>query len=278
MMVRLCGNADAAVVEVAGGSCHTWIMKPLSDPTGIDAAAQWDRVDALAAELVAAGADAGLPFVAAQADLGDAAPMADRSGQPYAAMFPWLQAGGEYWNNRRLALESSFLHAARLLAEPIWFADGKLQTWRPTHILDLVDCSRVEADFGITGALMAPAHLPAGQVGAVVWVTTGPIDMKSVFDAHAERMFALAFKFLASHTELVAARQRVTPAQLTRREAQCVRWAAAGKTTAEIGIILSLSVSTVRFHLRNAGDKFGATTRARLIQMATGHGFLGPEA
>ena len=35
---------------------------------------------------------------------------------------------------------------------------------------------------------------------------------------------------------------------------------------------------TVRFHLRNAAEKLGATTRARMIQIATGHGFLGPLA
>ncbi|QNE30894.1 hypothetical protein F1C10_02220 [Sphingomonas sp. NBWT7] len=42
--------------------------------------------------------------------------------------------------------------------------------------------------------------------------------------------------------------------------------------------VLTLSVSTVRFHLRNAAEKLGATTRARMIQIATGHGFLGPDA
>lgn len=47
---------------------------------------------------------------------------------------------------------------------------------------------------------------------------------------------------------------------------------------AEIGTILTLSVSTVRFHLRNAGEKLGATTRARMIQIATGLGYLGPDA
>ncbi|MES2095667.1 MAG: helix-turn-helix transcriptional regulator [Pseudomonadota bacterium] len=254
-------------------------MERRTDRTQIPAeSSEWNRVDALAHELVAAGARAGLPYVAAQADLGDAAPMADRSGRPYASMFPWLENGRDYWRNRRLALESTFLHAARLLAEPIWFGAGRLHTWRPTHILDPIDCARVQEQFGITGALIAPVHLPAGQVGAVVWATTDTIDMAAVFERHAEPMFALAVRFLAAHTELVDARHRVTPAQLTRREAQCVRWAAAGKTTAEIGIILSLSISTVRFHLRNAGEKFGASTRARLIQMATGHGFLGPEA
>ena len=65
---------------------------------------------------------------------------------------------------------------------------------------------------------------------------------------------------------------------LTRREVQCLRWAAAGKTDGEIGIILSLSVSTVRFHLRNAAAKLGATGRAQSIQIAAGLGFVGARA
>ncbi|MGJ3627584.1 hypothetical protein AB5I41_12500 [Sphingomonas sp. MMS24-JH45] len=45
-------------------------------------------VDALADAVVATGAGAGLPYVAAQSDLGDATPMKDRAGQPYAARLP----------------------------------------------------------------------------------------------------------------------------------------------------------------------------------------------
>ena len=73
-------------------------------------------------------------------------------------------------------------------------------------------------------------------------------------------------------------RNATVPQTLTRREVQCLRWAAAGKTDGEIGIILSLSVSTVRFHLRNAAAKLGATGRAQSIQIAAGLGFVGARA
>lgn len=244
---------------------------------GCATAPLWDLVDELARGLVAAGETAGLPFVAAQSDLGDRTPMADRVGQPYAARFPWPAGEEGYWRNRRLALQSIFLHAARLVAEPFWYGDGRLGSWRPTRLLDGVDGRRVAETFNYTGALIAPVHLPGGQVGAVVWVATAPIDMAATFADHAEPLFARATRFLAAHAELTVPRRGV-PAPLSAREVQCVRWAAAGKTNAEIGTILSLSVSTVRFHLRNAGDKLGATTRARVIQLATGLGFLGPDA
>lgn len=238
----------------------------------------WDDVDALAAEVVAAGARVGLPFSAVQSDLGDPAPMADRDGQAYAERMPWIPSADGYWRNRSLALRSSFLHAARIFAEPIWYADGRLGSWRATSLLDAIDCTRVTEEFGFTGALIAPVHLAGGQVGTVLWVATDPVDMAAIFAGCAEPMFTLAFRFLAAHTELTKRRVRSQPGQLSAREAQCVRWAAAGKTNAEIGTILSLSVSTVRFHLRNAAEKLGATTRARMIQIATGHGFLGPHA
>ena len=45
--------------------------------TTMPAALSWDDVDALAREIVAIGAQIGLPFVAAQSNLGDPAPMAD---------------------------------------------------------------------------------------------------------------------------------------------------------------------------------------------------------
>lgn len=248
-----------------------YAMKPTVAPS-------WDDVDALAREVIAVGAGVGLPYVAAQSDIGDAAPMADRNGRAYAEQMPWTASLPQYWRNRSLALRVSFLHAARLFAEPIWYANGTLGSWRPTHVLDAIDCSRVTEDFGFSGALIAPVHLAGGQVGTVVWVATEPVDMETIFADHAEKLFALAFRFLGAHAERTTWRTRHQPGQLSAREAQCVRWAAAGKTNAEIGTILTLSVSTVRFHLRNAAGKLGATTRARMIQIATGHGFVGPHA
>ena len=240
-----------------------------------DTASGWDEIDALAALVVETGRRVGLPSVAAQSDLGDARPMADRDGRAYAERLPWVSSGPRYLQDRSLALRSSFLHAARIFAEPFWYQDGRLGSWRTTRLLDAIDCSSVTQTFGFAGSLIAPVHLPGGQVGAVVWVATEKVEMVPLFEAHGSEMWTLAHRFLAAHSEQVGRGVRPPPVPLSAREAQCVRWAAAGKTNAEIAAILSLSFSTVRFHLRNAGTKLGAATRARLIQLATGLGFLG---
>lgn len=240
----------------------------------------WAEMPALIAAVQTAGDAIGLPYVAAQADLGDPEPMSDEEGRPYAeTSFNWVDPSYAYWRDRKLALQLAFLTAARLVAEPFYYSDGRLGTWRPTHLLDEVDCSQARSTPNFGDAIIAPVHLPRGLVGAVFWCSLEPVGVETIFAAQAGHLHNLAVKLIATHNEARGRPRNATvPQTLTRREVQCLRWAAAGKTDGEIGIILSLSVSTVRFHLRNAAAKLGATGRAQSIQIAAGLGFVGARA
>jgi DNA-binding CsgD family transcriptional regulator len=55
---------------------------------------------------------------------------------------------------------------------------------------------------------------------------------------------------------------------LSPREAECLRWAAAGKTDNEIGAILTISPRTARFHIENAKRKLGVSTRIQAVAEA----------
>jgi DNA-binding CsgD family transcriptional regulator len=63
--------------------------------------------------------------------------------------------------------------------------------------------------------------------------------------------------------------------RLTRREIQCLKWAAAGKTDSEVGQIMHIAVPTVRFHIRNAAGKLKATGRAQATHRAALLGYVG---
>jgi hypothetical protein len=90
-----------------------------------DAESGWQTVTALVAAVRDVGATNGLPFVAAQSDLGDPEPMADAEGRPYAeTSFRWIDEANTYWRNRRLALDAQFLNAARVTAEPFFYVGG----------------------------------------------------------------------------------------------------------------------------------------------------------
>ena len=55
---------------------------------------------------------------------------------------------------------------------------------------------------------------------------------------------------------------------LSPREVECLSWAAAGKTDAEIGRILLISPRTTRFHIENAKKKLGVATRVQAVAEA----------
>ncbi len=61
---------------------------------------------------------------------------------------------------------------------------------------------------------------------------------------------------------------------LSQRECEVLKWAADGKTAHEIGLILSLSRETIKFHLRNAGSKLGVHNCTATVVRATSLGLL----
>lgn len=68
----------------------------------------------------------------------------------------------------------------------------------------------------------------------------------------------------------------LTKMELTVREKECLLWAAEGKTGGEIADILSISKRTVIFHLQNAGQKMGVTSRQHAVSRAISMGLIAP--
>lgn len=63
---------------------------------------------------------------------------------------------------------------------------------------------------------------------------------------------------------------------LSNRELECLFWAAEGKTSTEIAIILNFSESTANFHLKSAIGKLGASNRTHAIIIACMAGLIQP--
>jgi DNA-binding CsgD family transcriptional regulator len=72
----------------------------------------------------------------------------------------------------------------------------------------------------------------------------------------------------------IGATDTATAMTLSRRERQCLEWAAAGKTDWEIGHILSLSEKTVNVYIDRAKSKFGVKSRAQAIVLAAKAGAI----
>src|SRR6185312_12374160 len=63
---------------------------------------------------------------------------------------------------------------------------------------------------------------------------------------------------------LALLRDRDDPPALTKRENECLRWVAAGRSDPQIGMILGLSANTVHAHVESAKTKLEANSRTQL--------------
>jgi DNA-binding CsgD family transcriptional regulator len=231
---------------------------------------------ALAQQCVAVGVEIGLPYIAASPDIASTAPMVGPDGRLFAeTIFRWLDPDLRYWEDRGFALKAASVHAARACAEPFYFVDGRFGSWRRNRALEAINADRPIDAMGVGAAIIAPAYLPGDVIGAICWASKDPdFPVTSVFAAHAERLQALALRLFATYAEAVAGAAE-TPARLTRREIQCLKWAAAGKTDHEIGDLVHISAPTVRFHVNNAARKLHATGRSQAVRLAANLGYIG---
>ncbi len=131
---------------------------------------------------------------------------------------------------------------------------------------------------GPHSAIPIPIHGPEGSLAAFTFATDIAADPRGDFWLrHRLQLQAMSY-----HIHETIARVRPdrstnssTP-MLTDREAECLLWAARGKTKWEVGRILSVSENTVRFHLRNAMQKLGVSSVIHAATMATRSGAINP--
>jgi len=142
------------------------------------------------------------------------------------------------------------------------FADGK-----PFMIGEVPTTSRhsdqLRSLLGATDGLIVPIEFGRELKGVMVFA--GPAPDASPIARSALHLLAhrALHRMLALDKE--PKRKAVT---LSPREAECLRWAAAGKTDNEIGAILSISPRTARFHIENAKKKLGVSTRIQAVTEA----------
>lgn len=124
--------------------------------------------------------------------------------------------------------------------------------------------------------LSVPMHAAFGStMGYIVFATRAPLaDITRHGRTCEDTLLAIAHRFHHDIAPLLPLGSE-TDVKLSSRELDCLSLAAIGKTLDETAIILSLSRSTVRFHMRNACRKLGAGNRMQAITRAAYFGLLG---
>ncbi len=132
-------------------------------------------------------------------------------------------------------------------------------------------------DFGLSHGITVPAHLPFGRFAVMsAIVDRQDIDWNTMFESVREPLFRLMHTFTKSILDMKFENQidTVRFSKLTSRELECMKWAAAGKTSEETSIILGRSIETVRLHIKNAITKLEATNRSQAVAIAVRLGLI----
>jgi DNA-binding CsgD family transcriptional regulator len=119
---------------------------------------------------------------------------------------------------------------------------------------------------GLKNGLSIPLHGAWGHV-AVLSFASRAADSDP--DAKLSRLNVLASQFHVAFTDMSP--RRGPPdlmVQLSQREKDCLMWTAQGKSSWDIGMILNISGNTVNFHIKNAMQKLGTTSRTVAVVKA----------
>ena len=206
-------------------------------------------------------------------------PMKDAAGEVLASAVFGFQSGDDarWWKFPQLALTSPLPMVCRFESEPFWANAAGIHTMTSNLLLSTLDLSNFRARALTSAAIVAPIHLPFGQIAAASFLSPDSEleDLAEPFVAHGQALGLLARTFVSSYVKVTERRRpAIASAILSKREVECLRWAASGKTNDEIGAILNLKRTTVRFHIRSASVKLDAVNRDQTLFKAAQLGFL----
>ncbi|MFC0204349.1 helix-turn-helix transcriptional regulator [Novosphingobium soli] len=216
--------------------------------------------------------------VAPAHDIADKRTPVDAEGKMLATeVFGWGDDDRVWWRNSRIALDSPLTTACRFESQPFWANAQGFRTREPNAYLASIDITNFEQRAMTRGAIGVPVHLPFGQIGAVSFnpLDREKTDLSEEFDRYSDAFGLYARTFIATYVQVMGSTQALPPeSRLSKREVECLRWAAIGKTDLEISMIMSRSRATVRFHIHNAATKLNAVNRSQTVFKAAQLGYI----
>jgi LuxR family quorum-sensing system transcriptional regulator CciR len=176
-------------------------------------------------------------------------------------------------DNYPQAWVEEFLVAGLAADDPVHLASRRSNNgfgWRELDALirlerrhsDILERSRAH---GLGPGFTVPANVPGEPSASCSFVVAAGTPLPAQSLGCAELVGAHA---LAAARRLRPGGSRPQPPHLSRRELDCLRLVALGKTDWEIARILGLSTETVRQYVKRARAAYDAVSRAQLIAFA----------
>lgn len=189
-------------------------------------------------------------------------------GQWHNSFRNWPESWVRLSDTKHFAARSVVLDEARQRIAPFTWKDVRTSRAPTSAAQEMWDAA---ASWGWFDGFVVPVHGPNGYFACISMASP-----EQNLDRCAETRIRLQMFALIAHERCLAlsgSSGTADPRQtLSARELECLRWVGAGKTDWEIGMILGIAASTVKFHVDRARDKLGTRTRAHAVAR------LGPQA
>lgn len=150
--------------------------------------------------------------------------------------------------------------------------------WSTEPARDATESQRIwldaERQRGIGAGLAVPVQ---DYVAGPAYLSFFGVDEATAVRLMEERAPELAFvsaQFHALAKSLLNVSGGLPDATLTPREIDCLRLAALGRTTSQIGKDLNISENTVEFHLKKVNRKLGSGSKLRAVAIAVSAGLI----
>lgn len=179
----------------------------------------------------------------------------------------WPAAMLTAFDRSKLLRNSPLVAALRRSTIPFAFRYDDLVSGRAGE--EAVSAGEIYRQHGFVAGACIPVHDVEGDRACVIF--SGDRDPTSHRELVELTMIAIhAFQRLIEVTSNDGRREQV----LTDRELDCLAWTAAGKTSADIAAILSLSEHTVNHYLNRAAKKLDTVNRTQAVAKALRRGLI----
>jgi len=175
----------------------------------------------------------------------------------------WKQT---YLNNNYAAIDPVVTIAKRSMQPFVWSqAQSAGTTPEAIHFFSEA------ADFGIRSGVSIPVRGSFGRTAMLTLASDRPTAAAEVRNAvHA----ITAVAFVHVHLDRLVRAPHSTTVVLTPRQSLCLSWASMGKTMNEIADLLGISERAVRFYIKGARDRLGATNTTHAVRLAVERGLI----
>ena len=147
---------------------------------------------------------------------------------------------------------------------PLPWELGDLNAGGNDDLADLVET------YGFHSGVSVPIYGPAGLKGSMVVLSDCDAWRSERLESMLKDAVLLALRLADDVRTMV--KPGPAAASLSKREQECLKWMAAGKTSAEIACILNITARTVDFHAESVLRKLGCVSRQHAVSHAVREG------